>query len=298
MGVEIWRQIGAAYILQNNATEAEAALRQALDISLGRVGYNHPCTIRLQQRLADVLIGSGKLAEAERLLDLAQDNLLARWGRDSLEFARSQSLRGRLALERDRPADAVPALNEAVGLWRRHALLPQHAADICALSQAYIDLRQPVPAVENDRQCQALIRTLPKSEAMPVMAALAQTAIDHGDLDKAKFWLEQLPEVNLAEPFAVENLLARARLGLRTGDKDTGTQVAALLARTVNDASGRHLRWQAQALEAAQECRAGQSAKGLALRTQIIDEARNSEPEHTRLLRRLTSIGSACGGLN
>lgn len=298
LGVEIWRQIGAAYILQDNATEAEAALRQALDISLGRVGYNHPCTIRLQQRLADVLIGSGKLAEAERLLDLAQDNLLARWGRDSLEFAKSQSLRGWLALERDRPADAVPALNEAIGLWRRHSVLPPHAADVCLLSQAYLGLRQPELALESDRECLALLDARPRPESVPVLAALVQAALDHGDLDKAKSWLERMPEANPATPFAIENLLARSRLALRTGGKGAGAQEVALLAQTVNDTSDRRQRWQVQALEAAQQCRAGQNAKGQALRVQLLDEARGSEPEHTRLLRRLTSIGSACGALN
>src|SRR5690606_39250517 len=60
LGVEIWRELGAFHREAGDRMEAEASLRQALDIALNRFGPQHPLTSAVQWPLGAVLVQVGK----------------------------------------------------------------------------------------------------------------------------------------------------------------------------------------------------------------------------------------------
>jgi serine/threonine-protein kinase len=297
LGVDIWRNLGAAYEAGNNALEAKAAYRQALDISLVRFGAKHPHTTTVQQELAGVLLGTGELAEGERLFGLAQDSLQERWGSSSAQVAALESMRGMVALERDDPAQADVLLGDAIRIWRSRRALAEHAWDLCHAAQAQSELRQDERAERNRRECLALLETQAKPDPVAATAAIvhaAHAALDRSDLPRARAWLAQLPR---DRPQAAPDLaLVNARIALLSGDARAGAQIDAVLAQLPEQRRYRRLRWQALALQAAWACRTGHAAAGIALRRQTLEEAATSEPEHSRQQRRLAQLSGACAG--
>ncbi|MEO8160243.1 MAG: serine/threonine-protein kinase, partial [Arenimonas sp.] len=294
LGVEIWRNMGMTYEVLHNALEAEAAYRQSLDIALARFGANHPRTSAAQQRLAGVLLGTGKLAEAERLLALAQDSLQARWGADSPQLAEQEGMRGMVALERDEPAESERLLTDSVRIWRSRSEIDEHAADLCHLAQAQNELNRDAQANSNRRECLASLRGAAHPDQRSAVAALvhaAHAALDRRDLAEARSWLKQLPE---PAPDSVPVQLVLARLAQVDGEPDVGARIAALLVGLPGDRSSRRLRWQAEAMLASQACIEGRGQEGLSLRAKTLAEVQRIEPEHARQRRRLAVLASAC----
>jgi serine/threonine-protein kinase len=292
LGVDIWRNLGAAYNEQNNALEAEAAYRQALDIALSRFGTSHPRTSTVQQELASVLLGSGKLSEAEQLLTVAQDSLQARWGSNSEQLADHESLRGMVALERDEPTEAEALLTDAIRIWRSRNALEGHAWDLCHLAQAQNELHRDVQADASRSDCLAQLQ----ATSMPATAALvhaAQAALDRSDIAKARTWIEQIPQdpAKLTPDVA----LVQARLAQLNGQADAEARIEAALAMLPDDRAHHRMRWQALSMQAAQACLSGDSQTGIALRAQTLAEAQHAEPEHRRQQRRLAQLSAACG---
>ena len=158
LGVDIWRNLAAGYAAQGNALETEASLRQALDIALVRFGTSHPRTTAVQQQLAQVLLANGRLEEANRLLGLAQDSLQARWGNNSEQLAQLEGVRGMAALQREQPAEAQALLADAVRIWRNHRQLAGHSAQLCRLAQLQGDESHDAGALDNRRDCDALLQ--------------------------------------------------------------------------------------------------------------------------------------------
>ncbi len=293
LGVEIWRNMGSAYQDQDNALEAEAALRQALDIALARFGSNHPRTSAVQVQLAGILLGSGKLSEAERLLALAQDSIQARWGSNSEQLADQESVRGVLALERDQPGESELLLTDAIRIWRSHDTLGNHAWDLCHLAQAQNELGRNEQADRSRRECLAILRSGPSTDAAsalgPVVHA-ANAALDRSDIAEARSWLAQLPADAASDSLS----LVLARLAQQTREADAGQRLQAVLTRLPDDRKHRRLRWQAQSLQAAQACMNGDAGSGLALRQKTLSEVQRMEPEHRRQLRRLAQLSAPC----
>jgi tetratricopeptide (TPR) repeat protein len=291
LGVEIWRNLGAAYEAQSNITEAEAAYRQALAISLLRYGASHTRTSLVQDQLATVLLSSGKLREASRLLAMAQVRLQSRWGANSTQLADQQGLRALVALELDQPAEADLMLSDAVRIWRQLRVLPAHAWDLCHLAQAQDELGHRDQATASRRECLQLVQALPKAATPAMVAAIAQSALDRGDTAEAAAWLGKLPTSESSPP---QVLVARARLAQATRSADAAAQVAQALARVPADAAHRQLRWGVQSLLAAQQCLAGRKPEGMALRESTLAEVRKADPERVRQLRRLATLSAAC----
>jgi serine/threonine-protein kinase len=294
LGVEIWRNLGDTYEELHNALEAEAAYRQSLDIALARFGANHPRTSAAQQQLAETLLGSGKLAEAERLLALAQDSLLARWGPDSPQLAEQEGMRGMVALERDEPAESERLLTDSVRIWRSRGNIDEHAADLCHLAQAQNELLRDDQADANRRECLAALRGNAHPDPRSAEAALvhaAHAALDRRDLVEARSWLAQLP---VPQPDTAAVKLVLARLAQVDGEPDAGAKIEAVLVGLPGDRSSRRLRWQAQAMLASQACTEGRVDEGRNLRTSTLTEVEHTEPEHSRQLRRLALLASAC----
>jgi serine/threonine-protein kinase len=297
LGVDIWRNLGAAYAAQANALEAKASYRQALDIALVRFGPKHPRTSTVQTELASVLLGTGDLAEAERLSALAQDTLQERWGSGSAQLAAQESLRGMVALERDEPAQAVTLLNDAIRIWRSRRGLAGHPWDLCHLALAQGELGELKRADVARRECLAILQAQPDRPGRGTSAALihaAQAALDHGDLARARAWLARLPVVTPAG--TTELALVQARLALMAGQPVAEQKIQAVLAALPDDRRHLRLRWQALALQAAHQCLSGRAASGLALRNQTLAQASRAEPEHRRQQRRLALLSAACAG--
>jgi serine/threonine-protein kinase len=294
LGVEIWNHLGETYEELHNTLEAEAAYRQSLDIALARFGANHPRTSAAQQELSSVLLGAGKLAEAERLLGLAQDSLLAKWGPDSPQLAEQEGMRGMVALERDEPAESERLLTDSVRIWRSRNQIDEHAADLCHLAQAQNELGRNEQANVNRRECLDLLRGNAHPDPRSAVAALVHAthaALDRHDLVEARSWMAQLP---VPQPDTPAVRLVLARIAQVEGDATAATQLEKLVVELPTDRSSRRLRWQAQAMLAAQACLDGRMDEGLRLRATTLAEVAKTEPEHARQRRRLAFLSSPC----
>jgi serine/threonine-protein kinase len=294
LGVEIWNHLGETYEELHNTLEAEAAYRQSLEISLARFGANHPRTSAAQQELSSVLLGAGKLAEAERLLGLAQDSLLAKWGPDSPQLAEQEGMRGMVALERDEPAESERLLTDSVRIWRSRNQIDEHAADLCHLAQAQNELGRNEQANVNRRECLDLLRGNAHPDPRSAVAALVHAthaALDRHDLVEARSWMSQLP---VPQPDTPAVRLVLARIAQVEGDATAATQLEKLVVELPSDRSSRRLRWQAQAMLAAQACLDGRMDEGLRLRATTLAEVAKTEPEHARQRRRLAFLSSPC----
>ncbi len=294
LGAEIWHRIGDTYAELHNLLEAEAAYRQSLDIALARFGANHPRTSAAQQQLAGVLLGAGKLGEAERLLALAQDSLQARWGPDSTQLAEQEAMRGMVALERDQPAESERLLTDSVRIWRSRNQIDAHAADLCHLAQAQNELGRDAQAAGNRRECLDALRGKAHPDPRSAVSALvhaAHAALDRNDLVEARSWLAQLP---VPQPDTPSVRLVLARVAQAAREPGASAKLESLLASLPGDRAGRRLRWQAKALLAGQACIDGRTSEGLALRSATLAEVEKTEPEHVRQRRRLALLSSAC----
>jgi eukaryotic-like serine/threonine-protein kinase len=290
LGVDIWRDLGAAYDALSNPVEAKAAYRQALQIALARFGTTHPRTADVQVELAGVLLATGELAEAEQLLALVQDGMQAR-GAAPGPVAEQMSVRGMIALERDQSAQAEQLLGESVRMWRGHGLLANHAWDLCHLAQAQAALGHEAAAEASRRECLSTLRAKPGANTTTALVHIAQAALDRGDIESARNWLKQVP-AGSAETSELQ--LVRARLAQMSRDPTAPLQIDALVASLPADRAHRRVRWQAQGLQAAQACRAGRTPEGLALRDSTLTELRRDEPENLRQLRRVTQLAAPC----
>jgi serine/threonine-protein kinase len=281
LGVRIWRALGEAFGLAGNAPESEAAYRQALDIALSRFGANHPRTAQVQQELSGVLLAAGKLEEASRQAQFALDQGLGRLGPDEPRLRPLWQLRGEIAWERGRPADAEAAWAEAVRLGPRGAAgIP----DRCRLAQAQIAARNSDAGV---RDCLVAWPGLPAATREAAGLALAEVALDRGDVAAARIWL---PPGESREP---RDALLRARLALLEG-----TDPSEWLERLpVRPARGREKDWalrvQADALRAEWECR-NDEPRGAALRARALDEAETRASERAWLRKRLDTWSASC----
>jgi len=91
---------------------------------------------------------------------------------------------------------------------------------------------------------------------------------------------------------AVKLVLARmAQLERKPG---ASAQLEAVLKSLPGDRSSRRLRWQTQALLAAQACVDGRAEEGRELRAMTLGEVQRTEPEHARQLRRLAVLAAPC----
>jgi hypothetical protein len=146
----------------------------------------------------------------------------------------------------------------------------------------------------NRRECLDMLRGKAHPDPRSAVAALvhaAHASLDRHDLREARSWLAQLP-VPRPDTSAVK--LVFARVAQVEGDATAATQLEKLVADLPTDRSGRRLRWQAQAILAAQACIDGRMEEGLRLRATTLAEVEKTEPEHTRQRRRLAFLSSAC----
>ena len=285
LGAHIWHSLGLAFARAGNTREAEAAFRQALDVALSRFGANHPRTAQLQYDLAGLLLDAGKLGDAAQVAQLALDQVQARAGPDAPALRPLWRLRGRIAWERDLPAAAEAAFAEAVRLAGNAGA--DDVADHCLLAQAQYARSGAAAAL---RACLVAWPGVPQAQRDAAGGAMAEVALDRGDLASARAWL---PARAASEP-AVR--LQQARLAVATGAADAATLLGALPQRPRRGTHepDRGLRWQADALRAGWRCRRGETDPGQQLRAQVLFDAVRLAPERARLHRRLAALAADC----
>ena len=292
LGVDIWRYLGHAFRRMENRVEAEAAYRQALDISLTRFGAGHPRTVVAQGYLAETLAAAGKLTEAQRLVELSREGQRLRWGDDSNSVAIIDDRLGALALMRDRADEAEPALNNAQRIWRRLDRDSEYRHTLCQIANAHIDLGHADSGWKLGRECVDALIAARTGDAGARLSELMQSALDRGDRKQARDWLALWP-ADRGDSAAL--LLARARVEV---EESRGGNAMARLAQQLRSSAtaDRRWRWQALALQSSASCRQGAIASGTMSLNEAIGLARDAEPENLRLQRRLRAIGSACLG--
>ena len=293
LGTEIWSQLGLAYDRTGNEHEAEAAYRQALEISLGRFGAGHPRSSLLQFRLANILAATGKYSEAGGLLDLAHESLLARSTPDLGALAAIDALRGTLALERDQPDDALAELSDALAMWRRRDPAMTHDREACGLLRAQVVTARDLRVIKSADVCLAGLRSVANTDAIGAFSDLLHRALDRGDIDHAREWLAAGLAVQPALASNDALRVVQTRLAMATRSTDSSGAITALLARPTDSTEGRRVHWQAQALRAESDCRLRHS-EGLTLRARVLAEAAREEPERLTQLRRLATMSAAC----
>ncbi len=292
LGTDIWSQLGLAFERQSNLREAEAAYRQALEISLGRFGAGHPRSSQLQFHLARVLARGGKLAEAGDLLDLAHESLLGRSHPDLGRLADIDGLRGWLALERDQADDAQAELGDALAMWQRRDPTVAHVHETCWLMRAQLATGAP-GADKGAMACLAGLASDGDAEMLAAYADFVHTALDRQQMTLAR---DALAAGNAARPALAGSgaiRLAQARVAVSDGAADAEPQIDALLALPAAGVEERRLHWQAQALRAAFDCQHGRTT-GQDSRLRLLAEAQQQEPERIALWHRLATIASAC----
>ena len=179
-------------------------------------------------------------------------------------------------------------------IWRSRNEIETHDADQCHLAQAQNELGRDEQADGNRRECLDALRGKAHPDPRSAIAALvhaAHAALDRRDLVEARSWLAQLP---VPQPDTAAVKLVLARVALLDGDATAVTRLEQLLVGLPTDRSSRRLRWQAQAMLAAQACSDGRLGEGLALRATTLAEVERNEPEHARQRRRLAFLSSAC----
>jgi hypothetical protein len=142
------------------------------------------------------------------------------------------------------------------------------------------------------RDCLVAWPGVPQGQRVAAGAALAEVALDRGDLPTARAWLPA-PGAQSDDPL---ERLQLARLAVAANDPAAPALLAALpqKPRRGTTEPQRALRWQADAVRAEWRCRRGEAASGRDLRAQVLAEAERLEPERTRLRRRLGEMSAAC----
>jgi hypothetical protein len=119
----------------------------------------------------------------------------------------------------------------------------------------------------------------------------AHAALDRKDLTEARSWLAQLP---VPQPDTPAVKLVFARVAQVEGEPSAAMQLEQLVVDLPTDRSSRRLRWQAQAMLAAQACIDGRMDEGKRLRAVTLAEVEKTEPEHARQHRRLAFLSAPC----
>ena len=239
-----------------------------------------------------MLIETGKLEEAERLLRQAHERLLTRFGPEHPEVAASWQQLGHLAWEQGRAVQAQDAFQRSLQLRRRSNELALHAGVLSDLAETRIALGQPDSAEFLARECQQLGLDAPDGLAARADLLLAEVAMARDNADAARALHTAATQRLLAigaEPASAALRpvdFARARLALREDELAEAQRLVDDLRRRL---TGRGLEqdpwtWRLDALQAGLDCRAGRAGDGRTRLGVVLAEAssrpsaRNARP--------------------
>ncbi|MEO8001607.1 MAG: serine/threonine-protein kinase [Arenimonas sp.] len=295
LGVGIWYDLGRFYRGAGNLREAEAGFRQALDISQNRFGVNHPLNGPSQQALAEILILKNEYDEAARLLSTSKEHFQQQWGDESPKFADIAMQQAYVALQRDNAQDGIAFASEAQNLFAKSRQPDQYVAATCLLAQAQSaqELNSP-QSVQTAEQCLSLAikQKLPQLQSHAV--AMANLAMDRDNIELAH------ERLNIAAAASKTSSAGLVLAWLRLQE----LQKSFALDDAVFDRVQQTLKQQvppqldllraSTALRANYYCRNQRSFDGEQLRTRILAEAAQQNPERRFEIRQLQSLSKAC----
>lgn len=299
LGVGIWYDLGRFYAGEGNMREAEAGFRQALDISQNRFGTNHPLNGPSQEALAGILITKHQYDEASRLLSASKEHALQQWGEDTAKLADIALKQAAVALQRDNAQDAVAYANEAQKIYVAKRLIAPLIEATCLLAQAQTaqEFKSPAASKSID-QCLLLSVQNKSTQLQKNITAMANLAMDRGEIDKAMVRLNAAAEANKNSSAAL--VLAWLRL--------QDLQKSFALEDTVFDKVETTLKNQkpvqqdlvraSQALRANYYCRTQQLSQGQQLKLQVLAESFEQSPERRFEIRQLQSYSQDCNRKN
>jgi serine/threonine-protein kinase len=295
LGVGIWYDLGRFYRGAENLREAEAAFRQALDISQNRFGVNHPLNGPSQQALAEILIIKNEFDEASRLLSASKEHYQRQWGDENPRLADIAMQQAEVALQRDNSQDGIAFATEAQRLFAKSQQAAQYIAATCLLARAQTaqELNSPL-AAQTAEQCLSLAVKQKLPQLQSYATAMANLAMDREEITLA----DQRLKIATAssKTSSPELLLAWLRLqDLQKSfalDDSVFDRVQATLKQQV--AMHADLLRASTALRANFYCRNQRSFDGEQLRTKILKEANLQIPERRFEIRQLQSLSKAC----
>ena len=295
LGVGIWYDLGRFYRGAENLREAEAAFRQALDISQNRFGVNHPLNGPSQQALAEILIIKNEFDEASRLLSASKEHYQRQWGDENPRLADIAMQQAEVALQRDNPQDGIAFATEAQRLFAKSQQAAQYIAATCLLARAQTaqELNSPL-AAQTAEQCLSLAVKQKLPQLQSYATAMANLAMDREEITLA----DQRLKIATAssKTSSPELLLAWLRLqDLQKSfalDDSVFDRVQATLKQQV--AMHPELLRASTALRANFYCRNQRSFDGEQLRTKILKEVNLQIPERRFEIRQLQNLSKAC----
>ncbi|HPW33875.1 MAG TPA: serine/threonine-protein kinase [Arenimonas sp.] len=295
LGVGIWYDLGRFYRGAENLREAEAAFRQALDISQNRFGVNHPLNGPSQQALAEILIIKNEFDEASRLLSASKEHYQRQWGDENPRLADIAMQQAEVALQRDNSQDGIAFATEAQRLFAKSQQAAQYIAATCLLARAQTaqELNSPL-AAQTAEQCLSLAVKQKLPQLQTYATAMANLAMDREEAGLADQRLKIATASSMTS--SPELLLAWLRLqDLQKSfalDDSVFDRVQATLKQQV--AMHADLLRASTALRANFYCRNQRSFDGEQLRTKILKEANLQIPERRFEIRQLQSLSKAC----
>ena len=217
--------------------------------------------------LARVLLGAGKLEPKPSACSaLAQDSLLARWGRTARSWPSRKACAAwsrSSATNRPSPSACSPTRCASGAAATRSRRTPPTCA---TWRRRRTNCGRDEQADGNRRECLDALRGKAHPDPRSAIAALVHAthaALDRRDLVEARSWLAQLP---VPQPDTPGVRLVMARVAQIDGDADRSHEIENCWSDLPTDRSSRRLRWQAQAMLAAQACMDGRMGEGLTLR--------------------------------
>ncbi|HEX5757445.1 MAG TPA: tetratricopeptide repeat protein, partial [Arenimonas sp.] len=296
LGVRVWQGLGALQRQLGDAQEGEASYRQALEIALGRFGVAHPTTAAVQQALGNLLLARGKFGEAERLLQLARDQLARQTGANDSLWPLWRDL-GAAQRELGRSSVAIASYGQAVRLARRQADAETLSQLLCRLAAAHVDVGELDRAEIHAGECRRLADGAHSPAALHALRLQAHIELQRGNADAAAAWLgasEPLLRRFPGESEARALALLRARIALAQDDRSAVTRQLALLLPEAAQAPDDDWHWQALAVQSALRCRSGDSSAGREQRRELLAGLVQRQPERQRLLGELEALSVAC----
>ncbi len=295
LGVGIWYDLGRFYRGAENLREAEAAFRQALDISQNRFGVNHPLNGPSQQALAEILIIKNEFDEASRLLSASKEHYQRQWGDENPRLADIAMQQAEVALQRDNPQDGIAFATEAQRLFAKSQQAAQYIAATCLLARAQTaqELNSAL-AAQTAEQCLSLAVKQKLPQLQTYATAMANLAMDREEAGLADQRLKIATASSMTS--SPELLLAWLRLqDLQKSfalDDSVFDRVQATLKQQV--AMHPELLRASTALRANFYCRNQRSFDGEQLRTKILKEVNLQIPERRFEIRQLQNLSKAC----
>jgi len=295
LGVGIWYDLGRFYRGAENLREAEAAFRQALDISQNRFGVNHPLNGPSQQALAEILIIKNEFDEASRLLSASKEHYQRQWGDENPRLADIAMQQAEVALQRDNPQDGIAFATEAQRLFAKSQQAAQYIAATCLLARAQTaqELNSPL-AAQTAEQCLSLAVKQKLPQLQTYATAMANLAMDRDEITLA----DQRLKIATAssKTSSPELLLAWLRLQDLQKSFALDDSVFDRVQATLKQQLAMHadLLRASTALRANFYCRNQRSFDGEQLRTKILKEANLQIPERRFEIRQLQNLSKAC----